>query len=183
MKNFLSPVLIILAGIIVYFYIMPMYAFVGALGEKHNELKTVLASTQSLEARIAEIESEYQSFSGTERGLLMRLVPQSVNEHEVVTEITTMALARGMTVADVGFEPAVEEGRQKIDVEAAASKPYQEWHMTVTLEGPYEGFISLLGDLGRSIRITDVSEINITPAARDEAAISYTITATIYSLE
>lgn len=191
MKNLISPVLIILAGLIVYLYMLPAYRHIGLLKENKTEQEVVLQSIRDMGTRLAEIESEYQSFTDRERGLLTTLVPRTVGESEVVTDMSALATSHGLTVSNVNFIEALpEEGSVQVlnadgSEQTDTGRPYREWTVTVDVYGDYKDFTDFIVDLGRSVRITDVSRVVVQQDEGQEGVglVKYTVVATIYSLE
>ncbi|PIR38856.1 MAG: hypothetical protein COV34_00240 [Candidatus Zambryskibacteria bacterium CG10_big_fil_rev_8_21_14_0_10_42_12] len=187
MKNFLSPVLLVLVAVIGYFYILPAYDHVALLKDKRDKHVELLDSIQSIGTKISNLEAQYNSFAPRERGLLTRLIPREAREAVIVNDLTALAEIHNLSVTAVTFEKAAsDEGQQAIGEadDSLFGSRYATWDSVVTVQGTYDGFKGFLTDLGRSIRIADVSHIKIAQSETGGRSLTeYQITITIYSLE
>ena len=191
MKSFSSPILLILVAIIVYYYALPLYGHVGQLQEKKEGTVELLNSIKNMEAKIVELEKEYNAFSNYERSVLTSLIPRTVEEFDVTHDITVIADTHNLSLDSIGFESGdgQENARGRVVVEdggdGETAKPYKKWLVTITLSGAYDNLKNFIDDLGRSIRISDVSEIKIgqTASVKGESETTYEISTLIYSLE
>lgn len=187
MKNFLSPVLIVLVVVIGYFYIMPLYDQVNLLKEKENKHVELLQSIKDIGVRISNLEAQYNSFAPREKGLLTRLIPREARETVVVNDLTDLADVHGLTVTGVDYEDTDEVTRNIQSIgsdDASNGSRFEKWNVVVNVQGSYEGFKGFLTDLGRSIRIADVSHISVKQNETGGLSLTeYQVTITIYSLE
>lgn len=191
MKSFLSPVLIILVALTGYYYILPMYNHIGQLQEKKDGTVALRDAVENMEAKLAELETEYQSFSTYEQNILGSLIPRTVTEVDLIHDLTAMAKTHNLSLVSVDFTKPdeVEEERINLEeetVESESASLYKEWSVAVSVTGSYESFKNFISDMGRNIRITDVSHILITESKISESELSsntYEVSALVYSIE
>lgn len=187
MKSLLSPVLIIIVALIGYYYALPLYDQVTLLQEKLNESESLLTSMQNMEVRLAELESEYKSFSDYERGVLTRLIPRTVTEADLLHDFTAIAERNNLSIGNVAFagdgNETVEQALGSGDVlEGDPGEFYKRWSVIIGVTGSYENFKSFLEDLAGSIRITDIMRVTI-GATQEQNLSSFEVEAFVYSIE
>lgn len=166
---------------------MPLYDQVKTLEEKKDKHVELLQSIRDIGTKIGSLESQYNSFAPRERGLLTRLIPRQARETVVVNDLTDLAGIHGLTVTGVDFEES-EETTQNIQTigeqDAALGSRFEKWNVVVNVQGGYDGFKAFLTDLGRSIRIADVSHISVRQSTTGTLSLTeYQVMITIYSLE
>lgn len=188
MKNFISPVLIVLVMVIGYFYIMPLYDHVNLLKMKKDRNSELLQSIQDIGVKISSLENQYNSFTPREKGLLTRLIPRQVREAVIVNDLTDLAKTHDLIVTGVEFEPQ-EKNDQNVQSIGETKEPtsrsqFEKWNTIISVQGKYDGFKGLLTDLGKSVRIADVSHISVKQNTTGGLnLVEYQITVTIYSIE
>jgi hypothetical protein len=181
MKLFLPTLLIILAGVIFFWYIDPTYASITALRAQESQYDEALSKARDLQAIRDQLLARYNTFSQTDLERLQKLLPDHIDNVRLILDLDSMASKYGMRVRDVSID-TTGSGVTATKVVAAAggsvggsaaapasqqlgpsSQPYESVILSFSVSGTYDTFRQYLSDLEKSLRLSDVIGVSFVP--------------------
>lgn len=167
MRLILPALLLIGAGGVFYFVTDPFYQDIKALALEKASYEDALENSKKLQALRDQLIERYNSFPPSDIDRLERLLPNNVDNVKLVLELDRMAGKYGMSVKNVRFNQG-SSSRRTEDLIGRDDKPYGTLSLDFAVDGPYQNFVSFIGDLERSLRLVDVQEIAFNaPAERN----------------
>jgi len=140
------------------------------LKEQQASYQQALVNSKELERIVSGLRDRYQAISPENIDKLKLLLPDYVNNVQLIIEIEKVALTYGMILKNVKFDLPKEEmpsgSRAPLTREQAArlKKEYGIFDLTFTTEGSYSNFVNFVRDLEKSLRIIDIESINFSSA-------------------
>ncbi|HEY9582966.1 MAG TPA: type 4a pilus biogenesis protein PilO [Candidatus Paceibacterota bacterium] len=128
------------------------------LTEQRTSLEEALVSAQKIQTVRETLQERYNSFSSSDLARLSKMVPSHVDNVRLVIDINAMASAYGMNLKDIEIGQTVDA----IENPAAgtiAGDGAEHLDMRFTVSGTYESLKLLLADLGKSLRIVDITDL------------------------
>ena len=141
--------------VIAYFFIYP---YVGELKKASINLDAKTKEVTETKNKITTLKSMESKFSSSS-DMVKKLglaVPGSDQMPEILVQLETMASASGLKVSSV--QPSKEAAKGVVPV-------------TVTLQGDYKGFTSMLAKMETNIRPMNIKAINMAAAPQKESAL------------
>lgn len=164
----LLPIIFILIAVGLFFVaVNPLYKDVSQLRADLGAYSTALTrSTELQKVRDALLDS-YNSISTDQKNKLNRLLPNTVDNIQLILQIQQVASAHGLTITNIRFDaPAAEEAapgaRVGVSSDPAANRPYGVFDLEFRTQARYQDFVSFLKDMEQNLRLVDVTEINFT---------------------
>ena len=180
MKLFL-PVILIAVGIGGYFLItQPVLDEIAVLQAEADSYDEALSNSKILQAERDRLTDKYNSFRQNDLDRLFKMVPDSVDNIQLILEIQEEAARRGIVVQNVEFEPEVDEEELAEGEEAPVRKTssraptglenldYEEFELEFSVEGSYDNFVSFMALVERSLRLVDINQISFTPGTSED---------------
>jgi Tfp pilus assembly protein PilO len=127
--------------------------------------KALNNSTELQKIRDSLVE-RYKNIKQEDKDRLYHLLPDNVDNIELILEIEKIAGMHGMPIADVKFDSKVAESGTSTSAKintVTGNLPYGIFPLDFTVEGRYDTFISFLKDLEKNLRIVDVKSISFIP--------------------
>ena len=173
--------LAISAGII-FAYIQPTYS--GTIAETQAAIKGNAAAIAAAEAykekenELALKKSEIQEEDITR---LEALLPDSVNNVQVILDLNALASRSGVTLSDIDVTTSSRgSGAQSDSPEVTTQGPIGSVDLTLTAIGTYQSFRTFLSGIEYSVRILDVSTLSV--KGSDTGVYSYKMAIRLYWL-
>jgi Tfp pilus assembly protein PilO len=160
----ITPIFSIVIAVVVFmFFTKPMFAEIKSLQGKTEQYEDAANKAQELNAALAEKLSNKRSYSTENLERLNALVPESINEVTVLTDLNELARTHNMLFGNINVE---EEDTTEVDVDPgkAISQTISYHDITSTslsfsLIGTYDQFKAFLADVERSLVMMEVVEI------------------------
>lgn len=193
--RWLLPILLVGVGIAGYFLVTkPMYDEALVMKEEADAYATALDNSANLQKERDRLTTKYNSFAAADLERLETMLPNSVDNIQLILEIQEEASKRGIIVKNVEFEPEqfLEEEETvpagngvavaPADAEAAASRTinsrravsaedaadFEEFELEFSVEGSYDNFVSFMKLMERSLRLVDIRSIAFTPGTSEK---------------
>lgn len=174
--RFISSILfLVIAVLLFFFFIDPTYGDVKELRTNVATYNAALSNSTDLQKTRDGLVGQYKEIKETDRDRLVRLLPSTINNIELILEIEKIANLHGMPVGDIKFDSTnivtnKDDSNKSETVAVAESNPsdylsYGIFPVEFTIEGRYDTFISFLKDLENNLRLVDVKSISFSVPA------------------
>jgi Tfp pilus assembly protein PilO len=166
--------LFVVAAFVCFFdLVQPAYSGVEALraqqiGEQ-NYLASETALVKQAQAAIAAYESESQGVSSVALAM-----PSGEDVAGALAQIQGIAANNGIVVSDIAVTPPAVQIQAGVRAAATSSsalmKPLESFSLKLTASGSYESLKNFLSEIETNIRIFDVQNLSVQPAAAPTTA-------------
>ncbi|MBI2121788.1 MAG: hypothetical protein HYT98_01565 [Candidatus Sungbacteria bacterium] len=187
-----KPVILIIfilgAALATFFYLVPEWRDFQALRQENTQLSRISEELDKLLQIRDSLSSSMASIPPDDLERVDKLIPNGPQGPEYIAFLEYIGKARGVLLKTVSLNPPLApvvtagqplpEGSPDPALLASAVK---EIPLAVTLASTYEGFKNFLSDLEKSVRFTDVQDINFGGASGESKdAPTFTIRARTY---
>lgn len=152
-KSLIPSIFISIAFLVIFILILPNI-------NRISDLKSAIAVRETMlneqEATLKRIDSLYAGFEEniTDIEKISNIIPKTKNIAELTSAINAIASQSGMVVTSMDFSTITKPGETR----------YKIAFEDIRLRGKYPDFVEFLSLLEQSIRISDVTSIDISPA-------------------
>lgn len=185
MKLFLPTLLIVIAGVIFFWYINPAYATIRSLLAQQAQYDDALSKSRQLQDIRDQLLARYNTFSQSEIDRLQKLIPDHVDNVRLVLDLDSMASKYGMRVRNVSIDTSdttpAGAGAANGQQVGPSSLPYESVIVTFEVSGTYDAFRQYLADLEKSLRLGDV--VGISFASNQTGIYDFTVHLKTYWLK
>ncbi len=191
--RWLLPIFLIGVGVGGFFLItQPIYGEIKLLQEEADAYGQALDNSASLQKERDRLTTKYNSFAAEDILKLEKMLPNTVDNIQLILEIQEEASKRGIIVKNVEFEPeqfaeqtaedvVLPEGdtagnstsrdratttRRSVTLED--NKDYEAFELEFSVEGSYDDFVSFMKLMERSLRLVDINSISFTPGTSEK---------------
>lgn len=172
----------------------PIYGEIALLQEEADVYSQALDNSAALQKERDRLTTKYNSFSAEDLDKLGKMLPNSVDNIQLILEIQEEAAKRGIIVKNVEFEPQQFADQTQLDAngnlvdangkpvtadqQAAAAarksstvednKSFESFELQFSVEGSYKDFVAFMQLMERSLRLVDINEISFTPGTSEK---------------
>mgnify|MGYP003433599530 CR=1 FL=1 len=191
--RWLLPIFLIGVGVGGFFLItQPIYGEIKLLQEEADAYGQALDNSASLQKERDRLTTKYNSFAAEDILKLEKMLPNTVDNIQLILEIQEEASKRGIIDKNVEFEPeqfaeqtaedvVLPEGdtagnstsrdratttRRSATLED--NKDYEAFELEFSVEGSYDDFVSFMKLMERSLRLVDINSISFTPGTSEK---------------
>ena len=161
MKSFIPFIVIGICIALYYVYMGPTYSTISDLQTQKSGYVAALANIDQLKTHRDAILAQYNSIAPGDIAKLEKVVPDTTNSVDVVSNINAIAAQYGMTIRQVKITQSQTVTRTAVDAAAAPQSPFQTSTVSFSVSGPYPQFILFLKDLESNVHLFDVNSLNI----------------------
>jgi Tfp pilus assembly protein PilO len=170
MKFFSSILFLILSISIFFVFIDPFYLQVKTLRSDVDTYNKALNNSTELQKTRDSLLGIYNSIKKEDKDRLSHLLPNNIDNIELILEIEKIANSHGLPVGNIRFDTKSLEDKNASSGNllinpSGGSSSYGVFPMDFTIEGRYDTFISFLKDLEKNLRLVDVKSISFTSNA------------------
>ncbi len=148
------------------------------LVERRTNLNAALESARRVQVVRETLQEEYNSFSSADLARLHKLLPSHVDNVRLVIDINGMAATYGMTLRDIQIQQSPDVTKP---VQSIVGDSPEHLDIKFGVSGNYESLKLFLADLGRSLRIVDITDLAFT--SRDSDVYDFSIGLRTYWLQ
>ena len=148
------------------------------LQKEKKTFKTALADARSLKNRINDLDSKLATISGTQISRLDDFLPDTMEEIQLIVDISRIASLSGMTIRDINIVTEGGKRSSKTDVDLA-NPELQSLSLSFSTTGSYSQFKIFTENIAKSLRIMDIKSVSFStdPAS---SVITYNVELTTY---
>jgi len=168
MKLIYSISSLIIAGVLFFVFVDPLYGEVKQLRTDVATYNTALNNSTELQKTRDSLLEVYKNVKTEDKDRLEHFLPSTIGNIELILEIEKIANLHGMPIGDIKFDTKnleSQDGTVTPDTVVAESDPsaylpYGIFPMEFIIEGRYDTFVSFLKDLEHNLRLVDVKGIS-----------------------
>lgn len=166
MNNIIAIVLILASVGLFYEYVAPTYEDIKTLRTEKVQYDEALMNSKKVADLRDELLSKYNNFAPNDIKRIEKLLPDRIDNVRLIIEVDSIASRHDMTLKDVtvsvsGNTPASPSGAFG-DQTQVENIPYGTATFSFAVSGSYEEYRSLLKDIEKSLRITDIRSVSVT---------------------
>jgi len=178
----LTPIILILVSVAVfYLYINPKYEEVKVLSVKQERYQEAVDKSKQLQVLRDQLLTKYNSFSATDLARLEKFLPDNVDNVRLIMDIDGIASRYNIEIKNIKIIENLPDNSQTIDG-TAESRPYNSIGLSFSFRANYDTFVVFIKDLERSLRLIDLSTIEL-KTSTETSANDYTVTLKTYWLK
>jgi len=148
---------------------------------RQDQLNEAIVAAKAVSARAGELAGIYNSFSAADLARLNELLPDHVDNIQLIIDVNGIAKKHSMSIKNVkvstGDEsrPGIKEVVSTIDPKLGAMI------LSFSVTGSYDSYKKFIADLASSLRIIDMSSISF--ATDDKGIYAYNVSLKTYWLK
>jgi hypothetical protein len=174
----LYPIVLIIAAIgLFWVYTNPAYSNAQTVKAQVAQYDNALSKSKELQKLRDSLSARYASFSTDDLNRLHLLLPDTVDNIQLVFNIDTIASRYGMVIRDLKLNAPTAPGGDSFDPSA---NDIHSVDLSFSVSTDYPTFLKFVKDLQDSLRIIDITAINFN--VPDKGPTSYTVTIRTYWL-
>ena len=125
--------------------------------------EAALAKTREIVEVRNGLLSKYNLISETDRQRLAKLIPDNIDSVRLIIDVNNVASDFGMTLRGINVSESLGDApRKDATLAVPDSRRYSSVALDFSVSGVYTNLVSFLGALEKSLRIVDVTSIDIT---------------------
>ncbi len=178
----ITPILsIVIAVLLVLFYVQPKYVEVRAIQKEITEYSTAVTKYSEFKAKLETKLQEITARSEEENNRLERLSPVNLDDVQLLVDIEHIAQSQNMLFGNVDIESS--ENELKSVAESDGEVPQELTTVDISFEviGTYQQFKNLLRALEQSLTLLEVTNIEF-KVAEESPFQQYAITVRAYGI-
>lgn len=178
MRQLIVPLfLILIAGSVFFTFIDPVYKETNEVKEKISRLDEALNRSREIAKLRDSLNERRNSISPNDLDFLQKILPNHVDNVELVLEVDRLAAQDGVLLQDttVSGETRAENTLGPDEGSIGTIE------MNIRVIGPYNAFRTFVMDLERSLRISDIIAMGF--SADDDDLSQYSVTVRTYWLK
>jgi hypothetical protein len=170
--NKLTPLLLIIVAVsLVYWFTYPTYQKIGETKTEIEASKASLKLAQDANAKLVTKKSQYESFTAEDKQKLEKLLPNRIDNFRWIVELSRIAQRHNAKISDV----RVTDDPKPSEIGAV--------NVAFSTSMPYDKFLEYLTDLQKSLKLTDIVNVDFQSADTASGMFTYTISLKSYWLK
>jgi Tfp pilus assembly protein PilO len=165
-KNLTATILIVISIGIYFTVTKSIVASAQAVKAQNDQLTAAVSSADEIIAARESIIKQYNAISPDNRDRLDKMIPSAVDNIRLVIDLNNLALRNHFALSDV--KAVVPSASASPGQSARAGQPQavneptlDKVQVTFTAVAGYEQFIQFLQDLEMSLRVMDLTHLNV----------------------
>ncbi len=183
MARTIFALILIIASVLGFvLFVSPQYQDIMTLRTEEAQLRDVLANSRTLQEKRDQLLKQYNNFSRDEIDRLEKMVPNNADNVKLILELQTLASRYGLELQTAALAESEEETRGQRQVQVV-NRDYGTIGLDLVIRGPYEGFVSFLEDVEKSLRIIDVDALSFRPEGTSTTVFQFNVSLKTYWLK
>ncbi|MCC6290798.1 type 4a pilus biogenesis protein PilO [Candidatus Nomurabacteria bacterium] len=159
MKNFLLPLIVLIAAVAIFFSLSrPLLADIAVLRLEKAKLETGLDNARKLQEVRDELIKISREFPKEDLDRLNKMLPDNVDNVRLIIDINNLARGSGMSIRNIKIKS--DQGGTDPQVIADSGQKKGAVTLAFSVAGPYANFEDFLQRLARSLRLVDVTDVS-----------------------
>ncbi len=175
----ITPIIIIVISVTLFFiFVNPLYGDVKDLRTDVDSYNQALSHSTELQKVRDDLVNSFNSISKDNKDKLVKFLPNTVDNIELILEIQQIAGSHGMSLTNITFEPPKNteeekdaQGRPIVQAsgDPSMAKPYGVFDLEFKTKAHYDTMVSFLKDLEKNLRVVDITSMSfIVPNTKGE---------------
>lgn len=154
--------LIIGAGAVFFFYTKPAYDGLDALRAQVAQYDQALEKSKELLQVQSNLLAQYNNFTEEDKDRLQKLLPDTVDNIQLILDISSLAVRHGLTLENVDVDKvSTTNSNSGSGTIGGDERPYDSISLKFSTRSSYANFQAFLKDLEASLRIVDLTTLSI----------------------
>ena len=186
----LTPIISVVISITIFFaFAKPLFTDVRMLQETNRRIQNQITKKNDLENTVSKLLAIKNAHNPADIERLNALVPESIDEVKVLTDLDALARALKLLLVNVSISKSVSSqvaGKgDTVSAKTAQASTGSDFNFVTTdisfgIIGTYEQFKAFLGDLERSLVLMEVTHISF--SAGEGILQQYELTVRTYAM-
>ncbi len=162
--QFLLPIiLVIISGGAFFTFIDPRYQEIKELQKEKQEYDRISDNTEKVREIRNSLESKYNVIPDTQLARLEKLLPPHIDNIRLILDINNIAQRNGnMTIRDIKIDESGSGGQAGGQIgSTGGGELYGSVLFSFSVTTTYDNFKNFMEDISRSLRIVDVTSLNV----------------------
>lgn len=191
MGRILLPILFLVVSVGLYFtYITKALGEVQALKTEDAGYDQLLASAKKLRDRRAELTEQYKQLDAAGLKKVQKMIPDHIDNVRLLIDIDNIASAHGLHIRDFTFSndasgassAAANTSSGGTSAPESTTHAYNTAVMSFQVNASYDNMLAFLKDLEHSLRIIDITKIEMRQGDPNIGGYTYSVTLHTYWL-
>lgn len=184
MGRSLFAIILIIASVLGFvLFVSPQYQDVIALRTQESQLKDVLANSRTLQEKRDQLLKTFNAMSPNDVARLEKMVPNNADNVKLILELQTLASRYGLELRTAALSEEEEAARTQRAQVQIATRDYGTISLDLVIRGPYDGFVSFISDIEKSLRIIDVESISFRSEENNPSTYQFNLSLNTYWLK
>lgn len=187
MRNIIALLLIVASVGVFFGYIKPTYSSIKELQDQEAVYDESLTQIQTLQETLARYDKTLKSFTQEDIDRLNKFLPSSIDNVRLIIELMNIGSNYGLAIKGITLDQPAVSGSQTnaAPVQTAASKQggYESINVSFNVTASYNGFITFIKGLEKSLRLVDITSISFTPSGDKGDVYNFHVTLKTYWLK
>lgn len=179
MKNIFPTILIIVSIALFFLFTDGVYQDIKDINAKISNYDQALNNSRVILQKRDALAAQYKLFSAKDLDSLQKLLPDHVDNVQLILDINGIAKSQGMTLKGIKIDEG--DAASSGQVIGPSNNKYSSISVSFTVTAPYQNFLYFLSDLEESLRIVDVT--NLSFKSSDNGVYDYSVTIKTYWLK
>lgn len=156
---------------------------IRALLARKAQLNQSITTAKAVSARVTELGSVYNAFNSEEIDRLNELLPDHIDNIQLIIDVNGIAKNYGMSLKDVKVETSEDDSKNsgtKTTLKADDTR-LGVMLLSFSVTGTYDAYKKFLADLASSLRLIDLSTTSF--ATDDKGVYTYNVSLKTYWLK
>lgn len=164
--------ILMIAAVIAGFalFIVPTYGDISALRAQEADYNTILANARTLQQERNTLVQKYNAFDPGELARLNTLLPTNPHNVSLILELDAVAAQYGMVLQNVKIDDSTAAQPAAARPGTTSNTDVGDLGITFSVSGSYDGFVSFIKTIERSLRIIDIQKISFAATGTTTAA-------------
>ena len=164
----------LLAGVVFFAYIRPTFEGIKVVQDEVKEYDVSIQRAAQLRQRVSDLTAQMDALSTTDLERLEAILPDDIDQVELLISLDAVVRARGMTFDGVGLSGnrlatnVHDRFLAPADQKKKSSTSFDVFSVSFSTTGTYENFKRLIRDLEKSLVLMEVKSIAFSSNAKSE---------------
>lgn len=150
---------ILLSLVIGYVFIYPYVTKIPALNEQKQRYLSALETVSSIESKISQLRSQYESIPNESKERINTILPNSFNFVRIISQIDNVASKYGISIDEISYQESYAPGNSVESAQMAG--PYESTVIGFSFTTSYGSFQDFIDELEKSLRVLDVRSVEL----------------------
>jgi Tfp pilus assembly protein PilO len=166
MKVLIPLIALIASGVIFFGPTRGAIEDTKPLTTKRTDLNEALVNARKIQEVRESLQNRYNAFKAEDLTRLQKMIPSHVDNVRLVIDINNMAAQYGMTLKNIEIGQGVEDAQNPSLGTITGDGP-DHLDMRFSVTGSYDAMKLFIADLGKSLRIVEVTDMTFSGGDKD----------------
>lgn len=154
---------------------------IRAMLVRQDQLNQAIATAKELSKRVNELNGQYNSFSSADLERLDLLLPDNIDNIQLVIDVNGIAKQNGMTIKNIKISTDADKTDGSRRTLSSSDQRLGTMLLSFNVVGTYDAYRKFLADLASSLRIIDISSTSFN--TEDKGVYNYAVELRTYWLK